>query len=597
MDPFSRRNLLAFGAAGAVAAAASAANAASFGNPDEPPQGALNTQGNAASATDPGPANPALAKQFPGAFTPPATNVGDMPLFWASFNNAPRRIQNGGWARQVTQADFAISESISGVNMRLTRGGIRELHWHLAAEWAYVTRGACRITTIDQFGRSNVEDVREGGLWYFPSGLPHSLQGIGEDGCEFILCFDDGKATEFNTLLVTDWLAHTSPEDLALNFGVPVDTLSKIPLHDLYIFQGEMPGPLAAEQQQAAGEAGQPPLRSTFQLNEVAPSSKTRSGFVQVADSSNFKASKTIAAALVTIHSGGMRAMHWHPNADELIETIVPDGATIEAFEVDRVFPSIGRRVMVLNARKVYRPAKQTTQVLLAIEDVTEHRTLERERAAAHERVVALLQELGHRIKNSLQIIASIVSVEARSHKSGEGRAALERVSHRIAAIGRLYSVLEKANAVEEVDATTYLEELCRDLIASVQKEDGASIALKTDIESAPLPADRAIPLGLIVNALVTNAVKYAFPGETRGTVEVTLKRIPGELRLHVSDDGKGIDPRRTDSGVGGRLVETFARQLGGEVERESGDKGTIVRLKLNWAEPRARYARDGYFL
>jgi oxalate decarboxylase len=80
-------------------------------------------------------------------------------MFWTSFNNAPRRIQNGGWARQVTQYDFQISESISGVNMRLTRGGIRELHWHLAAEWAYVTRGSCRITTIDQLGRPNVEDV------------------------------------------------------------------------------------------------------------------------------------------------------------------------------------------------------------------------------------------------------------------------------------------------------------------------------------------------------------------------------------------------------------------------------------------------------
>ncbi len=201
--------------------------------------------------------------------------------------------------------------------MRLTRGGIRELHWHLAAEWAYVTRGACRVTTIDQFGRANVEDVPKGGLWYFPSGLPHSLQGIGDDGCEFIICFDDGKASEFNTLLVTDWLAHTSPDALAFNFGLPVETFSKIPLHDLYIFQGQMPGPLGADQQQAAGEAGQLPLRSTFQLNEVAPLSKTRGGFVQVADSSNFKISKTIAAGLVTIHPGGMRAMHWHPNADE----------------------------------------------------------------------------------------------------------------------------------------------------------------------------------------------------------------------------------------------------------------------------------------
>jgi oxalate decarboxylase len=317
MANLSRRSILAATATGSAFAAATVARAASFGDPDEPPQGAINTQGNPASATDPGPANPALAKQFPGAFSPPATDVGDMPMFWASFNNAPRRIQNGGWARQVTQADFGISESISGVNMRLTRGGIRELHWHLAAEWAYVTSGICRVTTIDQSGRANVEDVRDGGLWYFPSGLPHSLQGIGEDGCEFILCFDDGKASEFNTLLVTDWLAHTPPEDLALNFAVPVNTFSKIPLHDLYIFQGEMPGPLAAEQQQAAGEAGQPSLRSTFQLNEVAPLSKARGGFVQVADSSNFKVSKTIAAGLVTIHPGGMRSMHWHPNADE----------------------------------------------------------------------------------------------------------------------------------------------------------------------------------------------------------------------------------------------------------------------------------------
>jgi oxalate decarboxylase len=316
-EKLSRRDMLVVTAAGSVLAAAAPAVAASFGNPDEPPLGAVNTQGNPSSLSDPGPNNPVVADQFPGAFSPPATNVGDLPMFWASFNNAPRRIQNGGWARQVTQYDFQISEEIAGVNMRLTRGGIRELHWHLAAEWAYVTYGSCRITTIDQFGRANVEDVHKGGIWYFPAGLPHSLQGIGEDGCEFVICFDDGRASEFNTLLVTDWLAHTAPEDLALNFGLPADTFSKIPLHDLYIFQGQMPGPLEAEQQQAAADAGPPPLRSSFQLNEVAPTRETKGGMVQIADSSNFKASKTIAAALVTIHPGAMREMHWHPNADE----------------------------------------------------------------------------------------------------------------------------------------------------------------------------------------------------------------------------------------------------------------------------------------
>jgi oxalate decarboxylase len=138
-----------------------------------------------------------------------------MPMFWASFNNSPRRIQNGGWARQVTQADFAIAETISGVNMRLTAGGIRELHWHLAAEWGFMSNGNCRVTVLDEVGRAYVADVKEGDLWYFPAGLPHSLQGLGPDGCEFILAFDDGKATEFNTLLLTDWLAHTPPEILA----------------------------------------------------------------------------------------------------------------------------------------------------------------------------------------------------------------------------------------------------------------------------------------------------------------------------------------------------------------------------------------------
>jgi PAS domain S-box-containing protein len=273
------------------------------------------------------------------------------------------------------------------------------------------------------------------------------------------------------------------------------------------------------------------------------------------------------------------------PELRSLIATVLPEHATIEAFEVDRVFPSIGRRVMLLNARKVYQTGKHTQQVLLAIEDVTERRRLEHEHAAAHERIAALLQELGHRIKNSLQIIVSMVSLEARNHKSIEGKAALERVSHRIAALGRLYSMLEETNSVEEVNAAIYLEALCRDLIESVQKEVGTSIALKTDIESEPLPVDRAIPLGLIVNELITNAVKYAFPSKTRGTVVVTLKRIPGELRLMVSDDGKGVDPQRADSGLGGRLVEAFARQLGGRVERESGNKGTIVRLTLPWRE------------
>jgi oxalate decarboxylase len=317
MEPVSRRDLLAAATVGTVVSAAATASAQTFGNPDQPPQGAINTLGSPASTTIPGPQNPALSSQFPDALSPPPTDVGDMPMFWATFNNAPRRIQNGGWARQVTQADFQIAEEISGVDMRLARGAIRELHWHQAAEWGFVSAGAVRVTTIDTAGRANVEDVGKGGIWYFPAGLPHSLQAIGEDGSQFLLAFDNGRQTEYNTLLLSDWLAHTPPDILAQNFGVPAEAFSKIPLHQLYIFPSEMPGPLAEEQAQAAGTVGRMPNPSTFALSSMPPTRKTAGGEVRIADSSNFKASLTIAAALVTVHPGGLREMHWHPNADE----------------------------------------------------------------------------------------------------------------------------------------------------------------------------------------------------------------------------------------------------------------------------------------
>lgn len=311
----SRRNMLAATAVGTVMTAATA-HAASFGNPDEPPQGAINAE-NPGSITDPGPQNKALASQFPSAVSPPPTDVGSPEMNWASFNNAPRRIQDGGWARQVTQSTFPISTTISGVNMRLAAGGIRELHWHQAAEWAYMTYGNCRVTVLDPSGRPYVADVKEGDIWYFPAGYPHSLQGLGPDGCEFVICFDDGAASEFNTLLVTDWFAHTPPAVLAKNFGVPAETFAKIPLHDLWIFQGRLPGDLSADRAAARGTAGAPPNPFTFSLASSAPISETKGGVVQVADSTTFKVSTTIAASLITIRPGALRQMHWHPNADE----------------------------------------------------------------------------------------------------------------------------------------------------------------------------------------------------------------------------------------------------------------------------------------
>ena len=178
------------------------------------------------------------------------------------------------------------------------------------------------------------------------------------------------------------------------------------------------------------------------------------------------------------------------PKLRTSLETIISDRKTVEAFEVEHFFPSIGRRIMLLNARPVYRPGNKIKQILLAIEDVTERVRLEREHAAAHERIGMLLQELTHRVKNSLQLIASIVMTEARSVSSAEGKAALERVSHRITALGQFYSKLTEADTFETIDAAAYLNELCRDLIASIYKDGDAFIMLKTDIESELLSAE-----------------------------------------------------------------------------------------------------------
>ena len=291
----SRRNILTAGAAAGIGAFASRASAASFGNPDQPPEGAVNAT-NPKALTDPGPQNPGLAGNEPSFLNPPATDVNGMPQFWASFNLVPKRIQNGGWARQITQAEFQISKTIAGVNMRLGPGGVRELHWHQQAEWAVMTYGNCRVTILDLAGRPQVADVKEGDLWYFPAGLPHSLQGLGPDGAEFVLAFDNGESSEFNTLLVTDWIAHTPPEVLAKNFGVPVEAFANIPLQNKWIYQSNKAAPpLETVDAQMAAAAGKPPNSFVFSLADMQRR-ELKSGTVQIADSTNFLVSKTIAA-------------------------------------------------------------------------------------------------------------------------------------------------------------------------------------------------------------------------------------------------------------------------------------------------------------
>ncbi len=204
--------------------------------------------------------------------------------------------------------------------MRLTAGGIREVHWHEAAEWALMLSGSVRLTAIDNDGRSYVKDLVAGDLWYFPTSTPHSIQGLAPEGGEFLLVFDDGKFSEGDTTLLSDWTRHTPPEVLAKNWGVPESALEgvyKVPADGHYIFQTEAPGPIEEDRKAASGGKGASEVAFDFGMHSMPPTFKTKSGEVRIIDSRNFPVSTTIAAAHVNVKPGGLRELHWHQNADE----------------------------------------------------------------------------------------------------------------------------------------------------------------------------------------------------------------------------------------------------------------------------------------
>jgi oxalate decarboxylase len=166
----------------------------------------------------------------------------------------------------------------------------------------------------DAEGRNFVDDVGVGDLWYFASGVPHSIQGLNPDGAEFLLVFDDGDFDEDNTFLISDWFKHTPNDVLAKNFGVSAAFFGRTPdPGERYIFPVQVPGSLDSDK--IPGATAVPQSLSHRMLEQQ--SIKTKNGTVRITDSSVFPASKNIAAALVEVEPGGMREMHWHPNTDE----------------------------------------------------------------------------------------------------------------------------------------------------------------------------------------------------------------------------------------------------------------------------------------
>src|SRR5438445_1865964 len=242
---FSRRDFLEV-SSGALAGAGVTSVTSMFAQ-DQSPNGAAKP-GSDRSTSDPGPTNPTLDSQNPDSGNSPPTDAGGVQTFKYPFSFAHKRLHQGGWSREVTVRELAVSTTLAGVDMRLTPGGVRELHWHTAAEWAYMLYGTARITCIDSDGKSFVTDVREGDLWDCPPGIPHSIQGLAPDGTEFLLVFDDGNFSEYETVLLTDWMAHTPHDVLSANFGVSEQAIEKIPRRVKLIFQAAGVCPPAGEQ-------------------------------------------------------------------------------------------------------------------------------------------------------------------------------------------------------------------------------------------------------------------------------------------------------------------------------------------------------------
>lgn len=221
----------------------------------------------------------------------------------------------GGSAKEATVDEFPVSKSIAGVSMRLAPGGLRELHWHsLAAEWAYLLEGRCRITVISPDGQAETADFGPGDTWYFPRGHGHALQGLGPGECHFLLGFDNGHFSEFGTFSITDWMAHLPPAVLSRSLGVPTASLANLPKKEMYIGAGKTP---PAQMEPLRNELVQPAQFShKYKLGD-APVISFPGGEERIVSSKEFPIQTTLTAARMDLQPGALRELHWHPHADE----------------------------------------------------------------------------------------------------------------------------------------------------------------------------------------------------------------------------------------------------------------------------------------
>jgi two-component sensor histidine kinase len=272
-----------------------------------------------------------------------------------------------------------------------------------------------------------------------------------------------------------------------------------------------------------------------------------------------------------------------------LMETIIPEKVAMDGFEVDHDFPGLGRRIMLLNARKVLYETSPDTTILLAFTDITQRRAIEKEKDELLEKTEelvrqkqVLLQEMEHRVANSLQIIASILMLKARIVTSEETRHHLKDAHQRVLSVAAVQSHLHALGGVDQVEVGPYLSKLCASLADSMIAED-QPIALKVIADEGRIGSDKAVSIGLIVTELMINAVKYAFPVKKAGAlVHVTYESQGPDWKLTVSDNGVGKGPddvAETAGGLGTIIVKALVQQLGARMDVVSSPAGMSVSI------------------
>jgi chemotaxis protein methyltransferase CheR len=270
------------------------------------------------------------------------------------------------------------------------------------------------------------------------------------------------------------------------------------------------------------------------------------------------------------------------PELRELLGTISNGQATVEGYEVDRKFPAIGQRVMLLNARKVFYEKGAHSTVLLAFEDITDRRAIEQQVQELLREKDMLLEEMQHRVANSLQIIASILLIKARTVQTEETRLQLEDAHQRVLSVAAVQQHLNVVGGGKPIEIGAYLTKLCETLAQSMIG-DSRPISLKVEADAGTAISRDAVSLGLIVTELVMNALKHAFPGAKPDAAIVVSYKVAGtDWKLTVSDNGVGkpdVTASQTKPGLGTSLIKALTRQLDALVDTKSGPRGTAVTI------------------